>query len=57
MLPPDLSGVANSKLKVYGKSNVRVVDALVILVELAGHTTAPLHAVAEKTADIIKNDS
>ncbi|KAF2850036.1 GMC oxidoreductase [Plenodomus tracheiphilus IPT5] len=57
MLPLDLGGVVDSKLKVYGTSNVRVVDASVIPVELTGHTVGPLYAVAEKAAYIIKNDS
>ncbi|KAF1970987.1 GMC oxidoreductase [Bimuria novae-zelandiae CBS 107.79] len=57
MLPLDLGGIVDSKLKVYGTSNMRVVDASVIPVELTGHTTGPLYAVAEKAADIINNDS
>jgi choline dehydrogenase len=57
MLPLELGGVVDSKLKVYGTNNVRVVDASVIPVELTGHTVGPLYAVAEKAADIIKNDS
>jgi choline dehydrogenase len=57
MLPLDLGGVLDSKLTVYGTSNVRVVDASVIPVELRGHTMGPVYAVAEKAADIIKNGS
>ena len=57
MLPLDLGGVVDSKLEAYGTSNVRVVDISVIPVELTGHTTGPLYAVAEKAADVIKNDS
>ncbi|KAF1952101.1 alcohol oxidase [Byssothecium circinans] len=57
MLPLDLGGVVDSKLKVYGTSNVRVVDASVIPIELSGHTIGPVHAVAEKAADVIKKDS
>ncbi|KAL5113210.1 hypothetical protein ACEQ8H_008917 [Pleosporales sp. CAS-2024a] len=56
MLPLELGGVVDSSLKVYGTSNVRVVDASVIPIELTGHTTGPLYAVAEKAADMIKRD-
>jgi choline dehydrogenase len=35
---------------------VRVVDASIIPVQLTGHTAAPVYAVAEKAAAIIKAD-
>jgi hypothetical protein len=57
MLPVDLAGIVSSKLKAYGTSNVRVVDTSVNLIELTDDTTGPLYVVAQKAADIIKNDS
>jgi choline dehydrogenase len=49
--------VVDSKRKVHSTSHVRVVDASVMPVELTGHTTSPLYAVAEKAGDIVKNNS
>jgi hypothetical protein len=53
----DMDSVFDSKLRVYGTSRVRAVDASAIPVELTDHITSPLYAVAEKAADIIRNDS
>ena len=56
MLPRELGGVVASDLKVYGTSNLRVVDASVLPQQLVGHLSSTLYAVAEKAADIIKDD-
>lgn len=56
MLPLELGGVVDSDLRVYGTSNVRVVDASVLPGQLVGHLTSTLYAVAEKAADLIKRD-
>lgn len=56
MLPRELGGVVDSKLKVYGTQNVRVVDASVVPIQMSGHPTATLYAVAERAADLIKAD-
>lgn len=56
MVPRELGGVVNSKVKVYGTKNVRIVDASIIPSQLSGHTTAPLYAIAEKAAEIIQTD-
>jgi choline dehydrogenase len=56
MLPVELGGVVDSSLKVHGTKNVRVVDASIIPVQLTGHTSAPVYALAEKAAVIIKAD-
>ncbi|KAM0809465.1 putative Glucose oxidase [Seiridium cardinale] len=56
MLPQDLGGVVDSRLKVYGTQNVRIVDASVIPLQMSGHPTATLYALAERAADLIKED-
>lgn len=56
MLPEELGGVVDSRVKVHGTTNVRVVDASIIPVHLTGHPTAPIYAVAEKAAVLIKED-
>ncbi|RHZ44432.1 GMC family oxidoreductase [Aspergillus thermomutatus] len=57
MMPREDGGVVDSKLKVYGTANVRVVDASVFPLEPRGNIQATVFAVAEKAADIIKQDS
>lgn len=54
MMAKDLGGVVDTELKVYGTSNVRVVDASVLPLQVSGHLTASLYAVAERASDIIK---
>jgi choline dehydrogenase-like flavoprotein len=57
MMPRDGGGVVDPKLKVYGTANVRVVDASVFPLEPRGNIQATVFAVAEKAADIIKQDT
>ncbi|KAL1853219.1 hypothetical protein Daus18300_011867 [Diaporthe australafricana] len=54
MMSRELGGVVDAKLKVYGTSNVRVVDASVIPLQVSGHLTATLYAIAERASEIIK---
>lgn len=54
MMPREKGGVVDASLKVYGTSNVRVVDASVLPFQVCGHLTSTLYAVAEKAADLIK---
>ena len=54
MMARELGGVVDSQLKVYETSNVRVVDASIIPMQVSGHPTALLYAVTERAANIIK---
>ncbi|KAB8288171.1 hypothetical protein EYC80_010177 [Monilinia laxa] len=56
MLPKENGGVVDSKLKVYGTANIRVVDASILPLQVCGHLTSTLYAVAERAADLIKAD-
>ncbi|KAI8059416.1 alcohol oxidase [Gilbertella persicaria] len=55
MLPKELGGVVDSKLRIYGTANLRVVDTSIIPLEIPSHLMQPVYGVAEKAADIIKN--
>lgn len=57
MMPEDLGGVVNSRLVVHGTRNLRVVDASIFPLQPLGNIQATVYAVAEKAADIIKEDS
>ncbi|TDZ18956.1 Glucose oxidase [Colletotrichum orbiculare MAFF 240422] len=54
MMSRELGGVVDANLKVYGTSNVRVVDAGILPFQVCGHLVSTLYAVAEKASDIIK---
>lgn len=54
MLPLDLGGVVDTSLKVYGTSNLRVVDAGIMPVIPGAHLQGVVYGVAERAADIIK---
>jgi len=56
MLPRDKGGVVDSKLKVYGISNVRVVDLSIAPLHVAAHTQALVYGIAEQAADLIKEE-
>lgn len=56
MLPKEAGGVVDESLKVYGTSNVRVVDASVLPMQVSGHLSSTVYAVAERAADIIKGN-
>ncbi|KAG2201718.1 hypothetical protein INT46_003110 [Mucor plumbeus] len=55
MLPKELGGVVSPALMVYGTSNLRVVDASIMPLEVSSHLMQPTYGIAEKAADIIKN--
>jgi choline dehydrogenase-like flavoprotein len=48
--------VVDARLKVYDTSNVRVVDASVMPLQISAHLASTLYGVAEKAADLIKAD-
>lgn len=52
----DLAAVVDSRLRVYGVTGLRVVDASIMPHVPAAHTNAPTMTIAEKAADMIKED-
>lgn len=54
MMARELGGVVDHEVRVYGTANVRVVDSSVIPMQISGHMTGPLYALAERSSDIIK---
>ena len=56
MEPQDKGGVVDPRLKVYGTSNLRVVDASVAPLLTRGTIQSFVYAIAEKAADMIKQD-
>lgn len=56
MLPREKGGVTSTRCKVHGTTNVRVVDASIFTYQTTGHTSANCYAVAERCADLIKED-
>ncbi|EKM52284.1 uncharacterized protein PHACADRAFT_260581 [Phanerochaete carnosa HHB-10118-sp] len=54
MMPRADGGVVDPALKVYGTSNLRVVDCSIVPIELSCHTQSIAYAIGEKAADILK---
>ncbi len=44
----------DNNLQVYGTQNVRVVDASIMPLQVSGHLSASVYAIAEKASDLIK---
>jgi choline dehydrogenase-like flavoprotein len=53
----DTSAVVDARLRVYGVNRLRVVDASIMPVIISGHTNGPVMMIAEKAADMIKQDN
>ncbi|KAI1505916.1 putative GMC oxidoreductase [Biscogniauxia marginata] len=56
MLPEEKGGVVDTKLRVYGVQNLRVVDSSVVPLLPPGNLQSTIYALAEKAADIIKEE-
>ncbi|KAJ4856821.1 GMC oxidoreductase domain-containing protein [Trichoderma breve] len=56
MMPREDGGVVNNRLLVYGTRNLRIVDASVFPLIPVGNIMTTVYAVAEKAADLIKED-
>lgn len=56
MMPEAIGGVVDPRLRVYGTANVRVVDASTFPVIPRGNIVSAVYAVAEKAADIVRED-
>ena len=56
MKPREEGGVVDSRLKVYGTKNLRVCDASIFPIMVRGNIQSTVYAVAEKGADILKED-
>ncbi|XP_075155599.1 glucose dehydrogenase [FAD, quinone]-like [Haematobia irritans] len=52
----DREAVVDARLRVYGIRNLRVVDASIMPKIVAGHPNGPIFMIAEKAADMIKQD-
>ncbi|EIW60104.1 alcohol oxidase [Trametes versicolor FP-101664 SS1] len=57
MVSRSLGGVVDpTSLKVYGTSNLRVVDASLVPMQIAAHLQTAVYAIAERASDIIKQE-
>ncbi|KAJ7240404.1 hypothetical protein B0H12DRAFT_1134777 [Mycena haematopus] len=54
MMRRELGGVVDAQLIVYNTTNVRVVDASILPIQVSAHLASTLFGVAEKAADLIK---
>ena len=53
MASRDLDGVVDNNLKVYGTSNLRVVDASIMPLHISAHLQATIYAIGEKVRDAL----
>ncbi|KAF2765194.1 alcohol oxidase [Teratosphaeria nubilosa] len=52
----EYGGVVDGRLRVYGVKNVRAIDASVLPIQLSAHLSSSLYGIAEKAAQMIKED-
>ncbi|KAF9869974.1 hypothetical protein CkaCkLH20_12583 [Colletotrichum karsti] len=57
MLPKEDGGVVDPTLKVYGTSNLRVVDASIMPVLISAHIQTAVYGIAERAAEIITEEA
>ncbi|GAA5976406.1 hypothetical protein JCM10908_005488 [Rhodotorula pacifica] len=53
MLPQSLGGVIDNAMRVYGVSNLRVIDSSMVPLSLSAHMTAPLYGYSERAYEIL----
>ncbi|ETS77085.1 hypothetical protein PFICI_10959 [Pestalotiopsis fici W106-1] len=56
MLPKEKGGVVDTRLRVHGIDNLRIVDSSIIPIVTTGNLQSTVYAIAEKAADLIKRD-
>lgn len=56
MAPLEDGGVVDPRLRVHGVQGLRIVDASVQPEIVSGHTAGPTIGIAEKAADLIKEE-
>ncbi|KAB8258630.1 glucose-methanol-choline oxidoreductase-like protein [Aspergillus pseudonomiae] len=56
MMPWEKGGVVDSRLQVWGAKGLRIVDASVIPIIPRGNTQSAVYAIAERAADLIRED-
>lgn len=57
LLPRKDGGVVDTRLKVYGTSNLRVIDASIMPVLVSAHITTAVYGIAERGAELILEDA
>jgi len=55
MLPREDGGVVDPSLRVYGTSNLRVIDASIFPLHVRGNIASLVYAVAERASDLIRS--
>lgn len=56
MRPREAGGVVDTRLRVYGVRKLRVIDASIFPLEPSGNIQSTVYAVAERAADILRED-